>query len=409
MNGRGVAGGVAKAPEAGKTGAPVGAADKRHRRVMVLGGIQMDRLIAGVFDFAKTSANWRVQVSSIGSPDPAGGVRYHKADGVIVSTPNEGVVDSLLKATPHVVVVNADQTPANAPSVHIDDHRIGRLGAEHLMEYGHRHFAFAGWDAIWTRERLAGFEEALAEAGHRCHVLRTARGGLPSLRSIDGSNSQRVLVPWIKSLPRPCGVMLNHDGIAFSFFEACESIDRQIPDDIAVVGVDNAELQCLSTQPTLSSIDTNLGELGFAAAAILAEQLAGHRVENRCVSIQAKGVVVRQSTDRHRFEDEEVNRALEFIRANADEPIGVEDVLDQVQISRSSLEARFRRHLGHTPGAEIRRVRLELARKLLLESNMSLIEIGVRCGFSSLSYLSQAFKRAYGISPHHYRMQHKRR
>ena len=381
----------------------------KRRRVLVLGTDFTDVLVSGVFDYIKTSTKWQVQTSSLQGMDPTGAVRWHKPDGVLVRAPEPDMLDEIRAIVPSTVAISPDVVPDNCLSIGIDDHEIGRLAAEHLLAYGHRHFGFYGWETYWSHDRLGGFTEVLEQAGHECHVLRTRRGSLPTVRTLDARSGSSLATKWLSELPRPMGMLLNHDIAAYNLFDACEGLGLNIPDDIAIVSVDNHERHCLSMQPSLTSIDTNLTQVGYRAAQMLDQLMSNGDASLPHVVVPPQGVVVRQSTDRHTFEDEEVNRALHYIHANADEAISVEDVLEQVRISRSSLEARFRKYLGHTPGAEIRRVRLEQARKLLLDTNMSLIEIGVRCGFSSISYLSQAFKRAYGISPRAYRLEHKRR
>lgn len=380
----------------------------KRRRVMILGTSLMDQLVGGVFDYVKANTTWEVKVEPIQKSDPSGSIRWNKPDGVIISHPDESALANIVKVTPNVVAINTNHPPSQCPSVHVDDKAIGCLAANHLLSYGHRYFGFYGWEIPWSHDRLAGFEETIRDAGHAVRTLQTKRGSLPTMRTLDRRGGEMVM-DWLRDLPRPVGIMINHDMVAYNLYDACEALGLRVPDDIAVVSVDNMELLCMTLQPALTSIDTNLTEAGYRSAIMLDDLFHGRRPTPYNFVIAPRDVIVRQSTDRHNFEDEEVNRALKYIRANADEPISVEDVLEEVHISRSSLESRFRAYLGHTPGAEIRHVRLERARKLLLDSNMSLIEIAVRCGFSSISYLSQAFKRTYGVPPRKYREEYKRR
>jgi len=178
-----------------------------------------------------------------------------------------------------------------------------------------------------------------------------------------------------------------------------------VPEDIAIVGVDNDNLLCELATPPMSSIIPNALRTGAYAAEILDRMLRGEKLAGRKYSIEPLGVRKRVSTDVLTVADSHVAKAVDFIRQNAHQNIRVEDVLDIVPLSRRVLEARFRKALNRTPHQEILRVRTNAVRELLLETDMSLSEISEALGIEHTEYLSVFFKKETGLTPREYRDQ----
>ena len=192
---------------------------------------------------------------------------------------------------------------------------------------------------------------------------------------------------WIRSPPRPAGVLAAWDGCAVQILQVCRRIGVAVPDDLAVVGVDDDELLCDLADPPLTSIATGVHEIGYRAAELLDRMMAGEEVPPGAQPVRPLGVVTRQSTDMLAIDDRHVSQALRFIRERACHAIRVEDVLTVVPLTRRVLESRFKRLLGHTPHEEIVRTQLRRVEELLIATDLPLKSIAARTGFQHVPYL----------------------
>jgi LacI family transcriptional regulator len=185
--------------------------------------------------------------------------------------------------------------------------------------------------------------------------------------------------------------------------DACRRERLVVPDEVAVIGVDNDTLLCELSSPPLTSVIPNAHGAGYEAAALLDRLMAGKRVPAAARLIPPLGIAARQSTDVLAVEDRAVARAVQYIREHACEGINVGDVLGTVPLSRRVLEQRFQRLLGRTPREEILHVRLGRVRQLLVETDLPLHQVAERAGFAHVEYLSVWFKRETGRTPSAFR------
>ena len=284
------------------------------------------------------------------------------------------------------------------PYVRTDNRAIANLAANHLFDLGFRSFAFCGEPPNrangWVRERAEAFQAVMASAGYRCETFFGRYA--PSRR---WRESQEALQRWIESLPVPVGVMACNDARARHVAQACRAAGRRVPEDVAIVGVDNDDVMCELTQPRLTSIEQGARRIGYEAAALLDTMMRGKKPPQRSIIVPPAGIVTRQSTDVLAINDREIAEALRLIRRRACDPITVQDVLDAAQMSRSTLEARFRETLGRSIHAEIRRVQVDAAQRLLETTTIPIKEIVKRVGISSVQYFSALMRRAVGKTP----------
>ncbi len=274
------------------------------------------------------------------------------------------------------------------------------MAAEHLLERDFRHYAYVGAAGrVWSGRRQEGFCERVREAGFEPRVYRLPR----SRRAAAWEREQPVLSGWLAALPRPVGVMASNDDRGREVLEACREAGLRVPEEVAVVGVDDDELLCELADPPLSSVALNAEAGGYRAAALLDGMMRGQSREPRRLLVEPVHVVGRRSTDIVALGDAEVAAALHFIQDHATESIGVSDIVEAVVISRRALELRFRRAIGRTLHAEIRRVRLERAGRLLVETDLPITRVAKASGFGRASYLAQAFRQAFGATPARYR------
>jgi LacI family transcriptional regulator len=279
---------------------------------------------------------------------------------------------------------------------------IGRIGAEHLLDGGFRNFAFCGYDNTnWSQERCAGFTQAIKQAGFPCIVHNTNYPGALS-PEWDRSEAEK-LAEWLKQLPLPTAIMTCHDMRALQLLTAANNAGLRVPEDVAILGVNNDTIRCELATPPLSSVATNPTVTGRKAAELLARIMAGDKTTNTEIRIEPNGVVVRRSSDVLAVPDKGVAAALRFIREHACEGINVDQVLPHAAMSRAHIEKKFREYLGRSPQAEIRRVQVLKIRQLLAETELPLKHIAELTGFEYMEYMSYVFKRAVGMAPGAYR------
>lgn len=280
-----------------------------------------------------------------------------------------------------------------------DSQGAGRMAAEHLLARGFRQYAYVGAGRVWSGRRQESFCARIRQAGFEPRVYPLPR----SRRSEAWEREQPVLAGWLGTLPRPVGVMACNDDRGREVLVACRDAGLRVPEEVAVVGVDNDELLCELADPPLSSVALNAEAGGYRAAALLDRLMRGERQKPERLLVEPLHVVARRSTDIVALDDPEVAEAVHFIQDHATEPIGVADIVQAVLISRRALELRFRKAIGRTLHAEIRRVRLERASRLLVETDMPITQVAAASGFGRASYLAQAFSQAFGSTPARYR------
>jgi LacI family transcriptional regulator len=281
------------------------------------------------------------------------------------------------------------------------DAAIARLAAAHLLERGFRHFAFAGFSGCpWSRARAQTFAQTLREHGFRCvrrNATTTAAGRVWEQRPAQ-------LAAWLTSLPRPVGIMACNDVCGCAVLQACRLAGLRVPEEVAVVGVDNDELLCETAATPLSSVTFDLVKTGYEAAALLARLMrspARHR--RQVIPVRPLHVVVRRSTDVLAQNDPTVALALRFIRDHAGQNIGVPDVVATTATARRTLERRFSEHLGNSVHAEIVRCRLERAKRLLLETSLPRHRVAAEAGFGEPRAMNRAFRQYADRLPRDYR------
>jgi LacI family transcriptional regulator len=291
------------------------------------------------------------------------------------------------------------------PRVGVDHRQVGELAARHLRERGFRHFAFVGHPHhFYSAEREAGFRQVLVSGGHSLasYHERPARSYRRRGRLLVLNEG---LQRWLQALPKPVGVFACHDVFALQVVEACRLTGLRVPDEVAIIGVDNDDLLCELARPSLSSVVVPAERIGFEAAALLERLLRRARPPRKPRLIPPTGVVTRQSSDLIAGGDADVTAAVRFIRDHAHSPISVDDVLRAVTASRRSLERRFRALLERGLGEEIRRAHLERAKDLLASTVLTVAEVAEQSGFASVHYLSRLFRRETGLTPTAYRRQ----
>ena len=275
------------------------------------------------------------------------------------------------------------------------------------MQRGFRHFAYCGYanNPIngWSAERERAFSKKVALRGFDCAVYRGHHSTGQGWALI-----QRSLGTWLASLPKPLGLMAANDNRGRQVLEACRAHGLRVPEDVAVIGVDNDELLCRLSSPMLSSVEQGARLLGFKAAELLDSIInnKARKLPDIHFVVDPLGIVTRRSTEILAIDDPKVAEAMAFISLHFSKGIRVRDVAEAVATSRSSLEKRFKTILGYTIRTAIRRFQLERARHLISDTNTPLKQIAVDLGFPSVQYMTTLFGKEFVLSPAKYREQH---
>ncbi|MGC4091134.1 MAG: substrate-binding domain-containing protein [Polyangiaceae bacterium] len=299
-----------------------------------------------------------------------------------------------------LVSVNADLGAQRVASVHLDEAGIGAMAARYLLSRGHRNlttFRFDQSPFAVVRER-AFSKLGLAE-GARVVPGWWCDGADPPRSSEDAA----ALVAWLRGLPKPCGIFTCTDSWGRVVARYARAAKLRVPEDVALLGVDNDVLECELIQPPLSSVALPWRELGVKAASLVQLALSRKSIAGKRLSVAPLAVVTRRSSDALGVHDALVARAVGWIRLHSAERLTVPIVATAVRSSRQRLERRFRARLGRSVTEEIRRARVEAARLLLERSQQALAEVAKLAGFSSAALLSVAFQRELGMPPGAYR------
>ncbi len=317
-------------------------------------------------------------------------------DGVIADMDDPAIVEAVSDLAVPVVGVGGsyydkDEYPP-FPYVATDNAKIAEAAFEHLKNKGLEHFAFYGLPESpfkrWARERETAFVQAVESQDYRCHVFR----GLETRPEL-WRQALDSLESWLLSLPRPLGVMAVTDSRARHLLQVCRKPGLLVPEEVAIVGVDNDEVARFVSPVPLSSVEQATREMGFRAARLLHRMLSGFHVSLEPCVVPPVGVVARVSSDYQAAKDPQVIQALHYIRKYACQGIKVEDVLAFVGRSRSTLERRFRAERGHSIHHEIHQARLNRACELLRNTDMPIADVASDCGFPSVQYLYTVFKK----------------
>ena len=287
------------------------------------------------------------------------------------------------------------------PTFTTDNEAIGRLGAEHLIERGLTQLAFCGipptqLTTYWSHQRQAGFAARAAQAGLPCSMFTSNDRREPARTFMH-------LSQWLRSLPKPVGVMAAFDVRACTVLSACRLLQLMVPEDVAVLGVDNDELMCELSNPPLTSVEHGARKLGYESAQLLDGLMAGRQPSRLRHVIAPDGIVTRRSSDIIAIDNHDVAAALCFIRQHAYSDIQVRDVAKAVSLSRSRLEVEFRAQTGRSVHAEIQRVRLARARQLVVTTGLPLKQVAAMAGFKHVQYMTTVFRRHLGRTPGEHR------
>ena len=330
-----------------------------------------------------------------------GWLKDWRGDGILTRTNSQAMADAIRATGVPAVEMRATRLDNSFPFIGVDNRALGNMVAEHLMECGFRNLAIYGMATEdYFQQRCENFVESARLAGCSCSVYNSAGD---REKPANWEKQQSDVARWIGELPKPVGIMACTDQLGFWLLDACKRARVAVPEEVAVVGVENDESLCLMSTPPLSSVRFDGELIGYEAAAILQGLMDGRPAPLEPTYVKPLGVVTRLSSDVVALADRDLADAVRFIREHACQGIAVEDVFSSVAVSRSWLERQMRDVLGRSPKAEIRRVQFNRVKELLCETGLSLAAIAVKSGFKHPQYMAEAFKREFGCTPGEFR------
>ncbi len=350
----------------------------------------------GIGHFVRETTDWLMH--RVGWPDGldrvlADAASMRRAVGIIAFCRDADHVRRLAAAPCPAVNLSSRLLDSPVPLVIPDNLAVGRLGARHLIGQGLRRLAFVRVPNLpYAEEREAGFLAEAREAG--LDPIAEAVAGAAALRR------------WLPGLPHPIGIMAPDDPTAVAVVAAALDADLRVPDQVAVIGADDAPLWCETSPVSLSSVPTEGRRVGYQAAALLQALRRGEPPPAGPVRIAPLRVVARTSTDVVPLGDPALAEALRRLRLDACRGCDVSEVVQAAGVSRRTFDRKVKEALGRTPHEELERVRIERASDLLLESALTVSQVARKCGFSRVSYFARVFRRERGCTPGAFRKAH---
>ncbi|MCB9247248.1 MAG: DNA-binding transcriptional regulator [Ignavibacteriales bacterium] len=359
-------------------------------------------LLYGVARYSRINGPWEFYRDHRGLKSSIPRLKNFEADGIIMR--NSVIRSDLMNLNlPTILALHEPNRVEKMPAIITESESIVRLAVEHLISKGLKDFAYCGWDDLqWSNDRKYYFEKILKNYGHDVHKYKSSKFVQNSW-----SKEQVDLKRWLISLPKPIGIMACNDDRAQQVLDMCKILEFSVPDEVSVIGVDNDVLVCELSDPPLSSVALNTEKAGYYAAEALDRMMRTNDRKIDDIIVSASHVVKRESTDIYAMKDKDVIAAIRFIKENARNKIYIQDVVDQTCLGRRTLELRFRKLLNRTINEEISRIRNELIKTMLIETNLSISEITGTIDFIGPEHISRFFKKENGVSLQQFRKQNK--
>ncbi len=358
-------------------------------------------VVEGIGRYALEHGPWSIELEyrALDSTPPEW-LKWWRGDGIIARTSNAAQARALV-ATGRPLVELFGHPRVMQAQVTADQAAEANLAVEHFLNCGLRHFGYFTYEEVWwIKSHRDAYTRELEERGWPCHAFNApkSRRAMPVWRD----QLWPALFRWLRSLPPQIGIYTPGDLHALRVLDACRKARIAVPDRVAILGRGNDPIICETVRPTMSSLDPNPRRVGYEAAGLLAKKMAGKAVPE-VILIRPSGVAARHSTDFTVVEDTDVAWALRLVRQEACRGINVPRVAQQVGLSRRALEIKFRKYLGLTPKAEVRRVQIDHAKRLLARTEKTIQAIAHECGHRSAKYFAAAFLRKVGLTPCAYR------
>ena len=368
--------------------------------------------LRGVARYARAHGGWqfyhhaRYMTERVSVAD----LKAWKADAVIARIENKETADIVRALKLPTIDLRGTVEVPGVVGMFTDDRAVIEMAGEHLVSNGLKHLAFCGYPGVDfsdAREReLMAFKADGGIDKHVFHPKVNARKGQSTAKYTyeqRGSDDFTQLQDWARSLPKPVGVIACSDTRGRQLLAACAAADIKVPYDVSVVGVDDDDVMCELSYPTMTSVAPNVETIGFDAARIIDQMLSGEPAPASPIFYPPVTIEVRGSSDMTALSDPTLIQAVRLIRAKVGDGINVKQLLSEVPVSRSTFERQFREFLGCTPYEYILRCRIDRVKQLLVNTNYPVSKITRMAGFRGVAHMASVFRSRTGQTPSQFR------
>lgn len=325
-------------------------------------------------------------------------------DGVIARANTQLADRATRLGVPVVNVWPSSPARKRLPGVFADFAASGRIKAEHLLARGLSNFAALTAFKNHAEElELLSFRSAIDEMGYSCVAANAPQSLTRSLGH--WRRTEELVAAWMDRWELPVGVMVGGEDLGRLIVQMCYARGLRVPQDVAIIAGQNEENLCNNPGPSMTSMEFGYERIGYECAKLLERLMDGHAAPVEPIYVAPSGLVVRESTDFYAVKDSLVADALEFISRNSHRPIGQQDVARAVKAETRTLQLRFSKVLSSAIAKEIRRVRIERAKRELVQSDRLIQNIARDVGFKTANRMCEIFKRELGVTPGEYRRQ----
>jgi LacI family transcriptional regulator len=374
---------------------------KRPKRILLAMGWYDHRLHQGIAKYAQ-QRGWHLCADVTKEKVIPWG---WEGDGILAWLgAGDDLADFVVQAGMPTVDFSFRRTHLPFPRVLTDHAGAAHLAAEHFLVRGMRHFMFYSAVDNWSFEEVGrAFVQKVKQAGCDCTWIRWHHSPEFTTGHLQWKHKRRWLAAQLRHAPKPLAFFTANDDCALEVLETCESAGLGIPEQVSIIGMDNSLLAVDAMHTPISSVDRNLEMVGYRGAELLDRLMHGKPAPKEPIRIPPAGLIARKSSDLLAVNHPGVAQSLCFLLKHFHEPIGVDDLAREAAMSRRGFHQAFLEHIGRPPGHELQRIRLEHAKKLLVQSDRKMRNIGEDCGYQSANNFWFAFKQATGMSPEQYR------
>jgi LacI family transcriptional regulator len=374
-------------------------------------------IMDGITEYIRAKGDWQLIIWPDNSIKSLQFLKKRGCKGAFVSTQTATKAKELYQLGIPVVALSTVQDMYNLPYISANSKQVSEMAAEYLIGKEFQNFAFFGLtQAKWSRDRYEHFAKYLSKKIHDVAVFREKE--IPILNDFTPftrlwinstvGTGQHELVHWLRELPKPVAILASCDIFACHLINVAKEANINMPDEVAILGVNNDNAVCNICDPPLSSIALNFKKAGYNAATLLDNIISGKdAMHGQCVEISPTHVETRGSTDVYAIGDPDIIQAMKYIREHSNKPLQVNEIANSVCMSKRSLQMRFHKAIGRSIHDEIVLAHFDIAKILLIETNLPIDEIANRSGFHYTSNMRRAFKKITGMLPQKYRQQHR--